>query len=421
VTAASRVAVTGVGLVSGLGVGTGETWKGLLDGVSAAAPITDFDAGRLSGQRGVHVPNFTPGDFATKRVLRSMAYCDQLALAAASLAMRDAGAEPGAGLRDGLFVGGSKEISNPSHLLAASLEARRADGSVDVRRFGEIAPASAYPLFYVEGLQAASLFYISQAFGLRGTNTYYDGSAEASAQAVASGYRAVRDGYADRVLVGGAADAASWWGMAKLDALGMLAPGSGPGTCQPFGADRDGTVPGDGAAFLLLERWDSAVARGATIYAEAAGEASTQQSPSTVSDGRAISRAVAGALKAAGCSAAEVAFAVTSASGSPAGDAAEARGLSRVLGSDVPVTSVVGSTGHLMAGAGALNAAVAVLSLHHGELPPVAGDGQADQALDLAVVRGLPKPVAADVGLATACGLFGQSVALVFRRPKGEQ
>lgn len=418
---ANRVAVTGIGLVTGVGVGTDETWKPLLNGITATAPIRDLDTLRLSGQRAVRVAGFRPGDFATKRALRSMAYCDQLALGAASLAFCDSGAAVGDGQRDGLFVGGSKEISDPSHLLEASLGARNADGSVDVRRFGEIAPSTAYPLFYIEGLQAASLFYISQAFGLRGTNTYFDGSAEASAQAVATGYRAVRDGYADRALVGGAADAASWWGMAKLDALGMLAPGRGPGPCRPFGLGRDGTVPGDGAVFLFLERWDLARTRDAVIYAELAGEASTQQRLSAAPEGGGMQRAVAGALAVAGCGPTDVGVVVASASGSPSGDVAEARGLAAVFGSAVPVTSVVGSTGHLMAGAGALNAAIAVLSLHHGEVPPVVEDGPTDPACELAIVRNGSTRVRGAVGVATAYGLYGQNAALVFRRPEGEQ
>jgi len=418
-----RVAVTGVGLVTGLGVGTADTWKSLLDGVSAVAPVEEFDAGELSGKLSVRVTGFEPGEFATKRVLRSMSYSDRLGLAAASLAMRDAHAEVGDGQRDGLFIGSGKEISDPSHLLAATLAARLPDGSVDVRRFGEIAPTSAYPLFYIEGLQAASLFYVSQAFGFRGTNTYFDGSAEASAQAVASGYRAVRDDYADRALVGGVADAASWWGMAKLDSLGMLTPSTALGAqaCRPMGLGRDGTVPGDGAAFLLLEAWDSAVARSATIYAEMIGEASTQEPLSAGPGGEGMSRAVAGALARGSRCPQEVGVVIASASGSPDHDLSEALGLRSALGEAVPVTSVVGSTGNLMAGLGALNAAVAVLSLHHGAIPPMISSAPLDPACSLSVVRDRPSPVSGEVGVSTARGLFGQNVALAFRRSKGEQ
>src|SRR5690349_21789104 len=135
------VVVTGVGLVTGLGVGAAETWKGLLDGVVAAAPVTEYDLSALRGRHAVRVRGFQAADFASRRVLRSMAYCDQLALAAATLAVRDGGFTAGDGARDGLYVGGSKEISDPSHLLEASLAARNPDGTVDIRRFGELAPA----------------------------------------------------------------------------------------------------------------------------------------------------------------------------------------------------------------------------------------------------------------------------------------
>jgi 3-oxoacyl-[acyl-carrier-protein] synthase II len=421
-----RVAVTGIGLVTGLGVGTAETWKALLDGLSAVAPVTAFDAGALAGQLAATVPGFDAADFASKRLLRSMSYSDQLGLAAAVLAMRDAEYQTGDGTRDGLFVGSGKEISDPAHLERATAEARRDDGTVDVRRFGEVATQTAYPLFYVEGLQAASLFYISQAFGLRGVNTYFDGAAEAGAQAVAAGFRAVRDGHADRALTGGCADAASWWGLAQLDALGMLSPSSGLGTraCRPLGAERDGTVPGDGAAFLLLEDWAGAVARGARIYAEMIGEASTQQplADAAAGCGIGIDRAVRIALSAAAAGGAvrPVGLAVCGASGSPAGDRAEAAGLAAALGGAVPVTSAVAATGNLMAAQGAMNAALAVLSLHHGVVPSVLPGVRPDPECPVSVVHGQAIPAPDGDAVSTARGLYGQSVALAFRRPEGE-
>ena len=108
------------------------------------------------------------------------------------------------------------------HLLEGTLVARKEDGTVDFRRLGESASSAFPPLFYVEGLQAASLFYISQAFGLKGANTYFAGSAEVGSVAVGRGYRAVQRGEVDVAIAGGFDDATSWWNMSKFGALGLI-------------------------------------------------------------------------------------------------------------------------------------------------------------------------------------------------------
>ncbi len=147
------------------------------------------------------------------------------------------------------------------HILEASLVARNEDGSVDIRRLGEQASSAFYPLFYVEGLQAAALFYVSAAHGLKGSNVYFAGTAEAGAEAIGRGYRAVKRGEVDMAVCGGYDDGSSWWNMTKFEALGI----SRPDDCRPYDKARNGTVLGEGAAFLVLESEESARARGATI------------------------------------------------------------------------------------------------------------------------------------------------------------
>lgn len=171
-----RVVVTGIGLATPLGVGTEETWRGLIEGRTGITPITSYDASSLRTQQAAEMADFDPEQFAARKTLRSMTRNDQLALAGASLAMKDAGldfSQDGAGDRAALFVGSNKEISNPMNILEGSLFARNEDGSVDIRRLGESASSAFHPLFYVEGLQAASIFYISQAHSLKGANTYF--------------------------------------------------------------------------------------------------------------------------------------------------------------------------------------------------------------------------------------------------------
>ena len=129
----------------------------------------------------------------------------------------DATPDEGAdGERGGLWAGSSKEVSNLPPILDAVLVARDDDGSLDLRRLGAEASSAFYPLFYVEGLQAASLFYISQAFGLKGPNTYFSGTGEVGAMAVGRAFRAVRRGEADWALAGAFDDASSWWNMMRI-------------------------------------------------------------------------------------------------------------------------------------------------------------------------------------------------------------
>jgi 3-oxoacyl-[acyl-carrier-protein] synthase II len=413
--------VTGIGLVTGLGVGVEPTWRGLVDGRSAVGPIRAYDASSLRTRIGAEVLDFEPEDWASRKALRSMTRSDQLALAGATLALRDAGLEHAEdGERAALFVGAGKEISNPTHILEASLVARDEDGSVDIRRLGEQASSAFYPLFYVEGLQAASLFYVSQVHGLKGANAYFAGTGEAGAVAVGRAFRAIRRGEADRALAGGFDDASSWWTMAKFDAFGILTGSNelGAEACRPFDRGRDGAVLGEGAAFLALETAEAAAARGARVYAEISGFGSGFDAGRLVTpdpEGRALELAVGAALREADHAPETIGYVAAHASATVVGDASEGRALSRAFAGSHPpaVSSVKPATGDLLGGAGALNAVVAALALHHGVLPPTLNLQHLDPTCELDVVAGEAREFPIDRALAVARGLEGQNVALV--------
>jgi len=419
-----RVAVTGIGLVTPLGVGTEATWDGLLAGRSAVAPISGYDASALRTQLAADIPDFDPEQFAHRRVLRSMTRNDQLALAGASLALADAGLEASEdGNRRALFVGSNKEISNPMNILEGSLVARNEDGTVDIRRLGEQASSAFHPLFYVEGLQAASIFYISQAHSLKGPNTYFAGTAESGLTAIGRGYRAVRRGEADVAVAGGFDDASSWWNMTKFDTLGILTQRNdlGAAACRPYDAERSGTVLGEGSAFLVLEPAEHAEARGARIYGEVVGLGNAYDSGRLITpdpEGSSLARAIGAALREADASADDVGYVATHGSGTRAGDASEARGLRTVFGGDggVAASSVKPATGHLVGGAGALNAAVAALALANRQLPPTLNLEQPDPECDgVDWVQRDARQAEVRLALALARGLEGQNVALAIR------
>jgi 3-oxoacyl-[acyl-carrier-protein] synthase II len=420
-----RVVITGIGLITPLGIGTEETWGALLEGRSGVGPIQSFDASSLRTQLGGEICAFNPSEFITqRRTLKMMTRNDQFALAGAILAVRDSGFEfnEDNSERAGLFVGGNKEVADPKHLLDAVLVSRNADGTVEIHRFGESAQSTAYPLFYVEGLQAASLFYISQAFSLKGANTYFAGTAESSATAVGRAYRAIRRGEADVVIAGGFDDAVSWWNMTKLDALGIMTDRNdlGAQACRPFDRNRTGTVMGEGAAFLVLEEYESAAQRDARLYAEITGFGSAYDAYQLLvphPEGRGLARAIQAALREAGSSPQDIDYVVTHGTGTREGDASEAAALGVVFDStgNLAASSTKGATGHLMAGAGSLNAGVAALAIYHQIAPPTVNleDPEPDSKIDW--LPGRAREAKVEQALALAEGMEGQNVALAMR------
>lgn len=418
-----RVVVTGIGLLTGLGTTTAGTWDALVAGRSAIGPVTSFDASSLACRQAAEIVDFEPQRYVTRenrRQLRMMTRNDKLAVAGAHDAIADAALEVTEDEADraALFVGSNKEIADPNHLRDAFLASRDEDGTIDILRFGKEAQDAVYPLFFVEGLQGASLFYISQQYGLKGPNTYFAGTADASATAIGRAYRTIKRGEADVAVAGGFDDPVTWWTMSKLESLDVLSSG----LCRPFDRYRSGTLLGEGAAMLVLEERDRALARGARVYAELRGFGSSFDTYGVLTpdpDGRGVVSAVGAALREAGVEAGSLSYVAAHASGTRAGDPSEARGLRAVLGSaadTVAVSSVKGGTGHLIGGAGALNAAVAALAVHTQVVPPTLNLEQPDPACDLDVVSGTGREMPVDHAVAVARGIEGQNVALLFAR-----
>ncbi|MGW5557443.1 beta-ketoacyl-[acyl-carrier-protein] synthase family protein [Micromonospora sp. NPDC003944] len=417
-----RVVVTGVGLVTGLGVGTAQTWDALLDGKSAVGALRGFDASSLQSRLGAEVTDFDPAPFAVnRRVLRNMTRNDQFGVAGAALALADAGVTIDDPDRTGLFLGGNKEISEPAKVLDAVLLARNPDGTADLARMGAEGAARFYPLFYVEGLQAAALFYISQAHGLRGTNTYFAGTGEAGATAIGRAYRAVLRGEATVAVAGGFDDPTSWWSMTKLDPMGVLTTRNdlGAGATRPYDRNRDGFVPGEGAAFLVLEDAESAASRGASVYAEIAGFGRGYDPEGTTG----VVGAIQSALAEAGIEPDALSLVVTEGAASPSGDITEIAALRSILGDALPrlsATAVTAATGYLVAGAGALNIAVAALATRRGVVPPLLNMTDPDPACaGPNWVVDVAREQSVGYALALTRGFAGQHVALVLRTYQG--
>lgn len=421
-----RVAITGVGLATPLGLGADETWTSLIEGRTALGPISSYDPATLRTQVGAEIGEFRPRDYVEhRRSLRTMTRHDVLNMVAAVLAVRDASIEftDDVDGRHAAFAASGKETSVPENFTDVAIEVRDGDGSVDTARFGEIAMRGVPPLFFLEGLQGASLHYLSEAFGLRGANTYFAGTAEAGMHAIGHAYRAVRRGDADIALAGGGDAPVNWWNMSKIDELGILTRRNelGSEACRPFDRDRDGTAMGEGGAYLVMEELEQAQARGAHVYAEIVGYGSaadlgTYLTPDPT--GEPIAEALRAALRQADAAASEVGYVAAHGSGTVQGDAAEAAGLQRALGDSggFAASSVKSATGNLVAAAGALNAAVAALALARGAVPPTVNLKAVDPSCEgVDWVTGEGREASVELALALARGLEGQIVALAMR------
>ncbi|KLL12383.1 MULTISPECIES: beta-ketoacyl synthase [Protofrankia] len=423
---ARKVVITGIGLLTALGEGVQDTWDGILAGRGGVAPLRGYDPSSLRTQLGAQLVDFDPRRYVSRRTLRKMTPNDEIAMVGAVLALRDAGLEDQRpfGERAGLFVGGNKELSRPEGVVAGALAARADDGRADYHRLGRVASSTLTPLFYVEGLQAASLFYISEAYGFLGPNAYFAGTAEAGASAVGRAARAVRRGEADLALAGGFDDPTSWWSMSKMDGLGVLSSRNelGAAACRPYDRTRSGSVFGDGAAFLVLEEREAALARGARCYAEIRGVGAGNDGGMVVTpdpNGRGLVRAITAALRDADMPAEDVSYIASHGCATTLGDLSETQAIRRSLAAhadSVWASSVKPQTGHLVAGAGALNAAIAALALDAGVAPATANLDDPDPGCDLDWIPGQPREARLTGALALARGLAGQQVALALGR-----
>ncbi|MFG2369062.1 beta-ketoacyl-[acyl-carrier-protein] synthase family protein [Streptomyces mirabilis] len=421
-----RVMVTGIGLMTAIGQSAAETWHSLLEGRCGIGPLRAYDPAPLRTGIGAEIPSFTPAQWASRRTLRMLCRGDQLALAGATLALQDAGLDDGSDLghRTGLFLGSNKEMPRMDELIAQLQAVRADDGTPDLHRLGQSASSVIAPLFFVEGLQPAAAFHISEKYGIRGANAYFAGTADSGAMAIGRGMRTVRRGEADLVLAGGYDDATGWWAMSKMDGLGVLSTRTDLGTeaFRPFDRDRSGSVFGEGAALLVLEEREHALARGARCYAEITGFGAGNdcvRPPSPQPRARGLARAIGRALADAARPFPDGSYIAAHGCATLQGDASETVALHDALGTaakSAQISSVKPQTGHLVGGAGALNAAVAALALDSGTVPATLNLHHPAAECDLDYVPLTPRHTRPDSALALARGLEGQAVALALGR-----
>ena len=408
-----RVVVTGVGLVSPLGIGTRETWDGLIAGRSGAGHITRFDASDFSSRIACEVKGFDPLDYADRRDARKMDTFIQYALAASLFAAEDAGLETPLADPDRVGVVISSGIGG-----FETIEREH-------RKLLEKGPRRISPFFVPAMVVNLAAGWVSIRLGARGPNSAMATACSAGAHAVGEAFRLVRYGHADVMVAGGAEATITPMcigGFASMKALSTRNE-EPERASRPFDRDRDGFVVGEGAGILILEEREQALARGAALYAEVLGygmSGDAHHITAPAEDGGGAVRVMQAALKEAGASPEDVDAVNAHGTSTPLNDRIETAAIRRVFGEHadrLAVSSTKSMTGHLLGGAGGLEAGISCLTLRHQTLPPTINYETPDPDCDLDNVPNTARPATVRSVLSNSFGFGGTNVSLLFRHP----
>ncbi len=400
-----RVVVTGMGVKAPGGLTVDELWASLMEPRPAAAPVTLFDASELSVGVACEVTGFDPEPYVGPKEVRRTDRVALLGIAASSDALAAATAtapldvEPvRCGVVAGSGIGGIRTLEQ------------------QILTYAEKGPSKVGPFLVPMMMANATAALIGIRNGFSGPNTAVATACATGANAIGEGARLVRDGMADVVIAGGTEACVTPVTMAAFARMGALSRNPDPSAAsRPFDDDRDGFVMGEGAAFVVLERYDNAVARGAEILGEVAGYGMTCDAhhiTAPIEDGSGAVAAIEMALADAGLPASAIGHINAHGTSTPHNDSAEAAALAKVFGPRaVPVTSGKGVTGHLIGAAGAVEAVAALVAADRGLVPPTANHAHTDLPVD--VVAGEARSIERAPAVSTSFAFGGHNVALV--------
>ena len=407
-----RVVVTGVGLVSPVGMGAQANWDALCAGKSGIGPITRFDAAAFSTRFAGEVKNFDPLQFIEKKELKKMDIFIQFAVAASQYAMDDARLviTPEVADRVGVFIGsGIGGFTTIEREHAAYL----AGG-----------PRKISPFFIPSSIINLASGQVSIRYGAKGPNLATCTACTASAHAIGDSYEIIKRGAADAMIAGGAEAAVCPMGVGGFAALRALSTRNDDPSkaSRPFEKDRDGFVLGEGAGILVLEELEFAKRRGATIYAEMvgygmSGDAYHMTAPSEDGDG--AFRVMNAAIASAGIRPDQVNYVNAHGTSTPHNDRIETTAIKRVFGEharQLAISSTKSMTGHLLGAAGGLEAGITALSVRHQTAAPTINLDQADEGCDLDYVPHTARPMTIDYALSNSFGFGGTNGALLMKR-----
>jgi 3-oxoacyl-[acyl-carrier-protein] synthase II len=406
-----RVVVTGVGLVSPLGVGTEETWTNVLAGQSGVTSITHFDTTGFSTTIAAEVKNFDPLQFVEKKELKKMGRFIQLALAAAEFAMKHSGLRitPEVADRTGVYIGsgiGGFDVIEREHTALMAGGPRRIS-----------------PFFIPASIVNLAAGFVSIRWGAKGPNSATATACTASAHAVGDSYRLIARCDADAMICGGAEAAITPMGVGGFASMRALSTRNAEPekASRPFDRDRDGFVIGEGSGILILEELAHALKRGAPILAELvgygmSGDAYHITAPDENASGGA--RAMQNALADAKVLPEQVGYINAHGTSTPYNDRLETLAIKKVFGehaAKLPVSSTKSMTGHLLGGSGGLEAGFTALALRDQILPPTINYENPDPDCDLDYVPNRARPASFEYALSNSFGFGGTNATLLFK------
>ncbi len=409
-----RVVVTGLGLLAGPGNTAAELWESLLAGKSGMAPITAFDATAFPVTFAAEVKGFDPLKFIEKKESRKMGRFIHFALAATDEAMHHSGlkvTEENAtriGVHIGSGIGGFDIIEREhSNMLNGG-------------------PRKISPFFIPAAIVNLAAGQVSIRYGAKGPNEATATACTTSAHSIGDAYRTIQRGDADVMIAGGAEAAITPMGVGGFAAMKALSTRNNDPThaSRPFDKDRDGFVVGEGAGILILEDLEHAKTRGATILAEILGYGMSSDAyhmTGMAPAGEGCFRAMQNALKSAGLEPHQIDYVNAHATSTPLGDALESAAMAALFGEHATskkllVSSTKSMTGHLLGGAGGLEAGITILALQKQMVPPTTNLFDPDPACRLNYVPNQPQAAKLDIALSNSFGFGGTNGSLIFRR-----
>jgi 3-oxoacyl-[acyl-carrier-protein] synthase II len=410
-----RVVVTGIGLVSSLGIGTERNWAGIMAGRSGVATITKFDASSFATRIAGEVCGFDPLAFIEKKDVKKMDVFIQYAIAASQFAMDDAAltVTPEISARTGVFIasgiGGFTTIEREHRALL------------------EGGPRKISPFFIPSAIINLAAGQVSIRFGARGPNSATCTACSASAHAIGDALEIIRRNAADVMIAGGSEAAITPMGIGGFGALRALSTRNDEPqrASRPFDKDRDGFIVGEGAGVLILEEHERARQRGARIYAELVGygmSADAYHITAPSEDGDGPFRVMRAAIANAGVEPSQVDYINAHGTSTPQGDKLETLAIKRAFeghAASLAVSSTKSMTGHLLGAAGGLEAGITVLAVYHQMAPPTINLDEADADCDLDYVPNVRRALPIEYALSNSFGFGGTNAALLFKRYTG--
>jgi len=409
---ARRVVVTGVGLLSSVGIGTKENWDALLAGRSGIGPITRFDASRHAARIAGEVKGFDPLQFMPKKDVKKVDVFIQYALAASQFAVDDAGLEVTEANADqvGVFIasgiGGFSTIESEHEELLKG------------------GPRRISPFFIPASIINLAAGHVSIRFGAKGPNLATCTACTASAHAVGEAAEIIKRGDADVMIAGGSEAAITPMGVGGFAAMRALSTRNDEPAraSRPFDKDRDGFIIGEGAGMLILEVLDVALARGARIYAEIAGyglSGDAYHLTGQPEDGNGAVRSMQMALRKAGVRPDEIDYINAHGTSTPINDPTETLAVKRTFGdhaAKLVMSSTKSMTGHLLGAAGGLEAGVTALAVYDQIAPPTINLDSPDPACDLDYAAHVKRPMTIRHALSNSFGFGGTNGTLLLKR-----